>query len=71
MGQFEVFSFLHKADGWFTSREIAEQLGASLGSVTMSLKKLRESNLIDCRSGPKQNSYVYRGLCGSAAKKKP
>ena len=27
---------------WFTSKELSQELGISIGSVTMSLKKLRD-----------------------------
>jgi len=47
MGQQEVYSFLKKyKDKWFSTREISKKLGISLGSVTMSAKRLRESKLV-------------------------
>lgn len=47
MGQQEVFTFLKKnRNGWFTARQIAEKLKASFGSVTASLKRLRQSKQI-------------------------
>ena len=66
MGQQEVYDFLKKHRGeWFTSKEIAKLLMASLGSVTTCLKKLRESSAIDFeyrnRIGTtSKNAYVYR-----------
>jgi len=47
MGQQEVFTFL-KMNGnkWFTSRQIADKLKASYGSVSVSIMKLRRSGQI-------------------------
>ena len=65
MGQQEVYSLLkkHRAK-WFTSKEIASKLNASLGSVTTCLKKLRDSSAVNFKYPNKQgqgkNSYVYR-----------
>jgi len=42
MGQQEVFTFLKKnRNKWFTSRQIADKLKASYGSVSVSIMKLR------------------------------
>ena len=66
MGQQEVYDFLKKHKGkWFTSKEIADGLKASQGSVTTCLKKLRDSSAIDSEYkkglGPtKKNAYVYK-----------
>ena len=61
MGQQEVYDFLVKNKGkWFTSREISERLGVSIGSVTMSLKKLRKTNIIKYRNTGKRNTYQYK-----------
>ncbi len=61
MGQQEVYDFLTKNKGkWFTSREISEKLGVSIGSVTMSLKKLRKTNLIKYKNTGKRNTYEYK-----------
>ena len=47
MGQQEVYNFLKEHKGkWFTSKQISHETGVSIGSVTMSLKKLRKSQLI-------------------------
>jgi len=47
MGQQEVFNFLkNNRNGWFTSRQIADNLKASYGSVSVSLMKLRKSEQI-------------------------
>ena len=51
MGQQEVFTFLKEnRNNWFTAREIAEKLKASFTSVTLSLKKLRESKQIEYKT---------------------
>lgn len=65
MGQQEVYTFLKKNnDKWFTSKEIANKLSASLGSVTTCLKKLRDSSAVSFKypnkSGRSKNSYVYK-----------
>ena len=60
MGQQEVFSFLEGNKGdWFTSRDISEQLDVSIGSVTMSLKKLRNTNMIRYKNSGKRNTFQY------------
>ena len=47
MGQQEVFTFLKKnRNKWFTSRQIADKLKASYGSVSVSLMILRQSEQI-------------------------
>ena len=60
MGQQEVYNFLraHKGD-WFTSKEISEKIKVSIGSVTMSLKKLRKSQLIKYKNTGKRNEFHY------------
>lgn len=66
MGQQEVYDFLKKHKGrWYTSKEIADKLEASHGSVTTCLKKLRDSSAIDSQYGKglvpsRKNAYVYR-----------
>ncbi len=61
MGQQEVYDFLCKnTDKWFTSRDISEELGVSIGSVTMSLKKLRKTNMIQYKNSGKRNTYWYK-----------
>lgn len=61
MGQQEVYEFLLANLGsWFTSREIAEALGISIGSVTMSLKKLRKTSIIDFKNSGPRNTFSYR-----------
>ena len=66
MGQQEVYDFLKKHKGkWHTSKEIANGLKASVGSVTTCLQKLRDGSDIDFKygngAGPSgKNAYVYR-----------
>ncbi len=65
MGQQEVYTFLKKhRSKWFTSKEIADKLEASLGSVTTCLKKLRDSSSVSFKYSSKteqrKNSYVYK-----------
>ena len=66
MGQQEVYDFLKKHRGkWHTSKEIADGLKASVGSVTTCLKKLRDSSAIDFEYGKglglsRKNAYVYK-----------
>ena len=66
MGQQEVYNFLKKHKGkWFTSKEIADGLKASVGSVTTCLQKLRDSSAIDFEYGKgiglsRKNAYVYK-----------
>lgn len=61
MGQQEVYDFLCKnKDKWFTSRDISDALNVSIGSVTMSLKKLRKTNLIKYKNLGKRNTYFYK-----------
>ena len=50
MGQQEVFTFFKRnRHKWFTTRQIAERLKASFGSVTTSLKIMRESRQVNCK----------------------
>ena len=66
MGQQEVYDFLKKYKSrWHTSKEIANGLKASVGSVTTCLQKLRDSSAIDFEYGKgiglsRKNAYVYR-----------
>ena len=65
MGQQEVYTFLRKnRTKWFTSKDIANKLHASLGSVTTCLKKLRDSSAVSFKYPNKQgqgkNFYVYK-----------
>lgn len=66
MGQQEVYDFLkNHRNKWYTSKEIADKLKASQGSVTTCLKKLRDSSAINFKYkkgiGPtRKNAYVYK-----------
>ena len=46
-------------DQWYTSKQISEKLVVSIGSVTMSLKKLRKTNIIKFRNTGKRNTFQY------------
>jgi transcription initiation factor IIE alpha subunit len=60
MGQQDVYDHLLVHVGqWFTSKQIADALHISIGSVTMSLKKLRNSNAIAFRTMGARNSFQY------------
>ncbi len=59
MGQHEVLEFLKKHTGWFTSTEISKALDISIGSVTASLKKLREADMVDFKNQGRKNKYIY------------
>ena len=65
MGQQEVYTFLKKnRSKWFTSKDIAKKLAASLGSITTCLKKLRDSSSVSFKYPNKQkqgkNFYIYK-----------
>ena len=61
MGQQEVYAFLRDNKGkWFTSRDITLDLKISIGSVTMSLKKLRKANIIKFKNTGVRNTYKYK-----------
>ena len=59
MGQQDIYDFLKKNQTkWFTSKELSERLKISIGSVTMSLKKLRESKRVKFKQS-KRNTFQY------------
>ncbi|MCM2326094.1 MAG: hypothetical protein NDI94_06525 [Candidatus Woesearchaeota archaeon] len=62
MGQQEVYDFLKKnKTRWWSSKDIAEKLDASIGSVTTTLTKLRKRNDVKfVMSKEKTNMYLYR-----------
>ena len=68
MGQQEVFTFLGKSrNKWFTSRQIADKLKASYGSVSVSIMKLRQSGQIKFKKNKRRTKthgrvgiFVYR-----------
>ena len=65
MGQQDVCDFLKEhPNEWFTSREISGHLSISLGSITVTLKKLREHDeLLFLRIGNKpgkRQRYRYK-----------
>ena len=68
MGQQEVFNFLKKnRNKWFTSRQIADKLKVSYGSVSVSLMILRRSeqikfkkNKLRTKTSGRVGKFVYR-----------
>jgi len=59
MGQQDIYDFLKKHPArWYTSKELSEKLEISIGSVTMSLKKLRESKSVKFQT-TKRNMFKY------------
>ena len=72
MGQQEVFTFLKKyRNKWFTSRQIADKLKVSYGSVVTSIMKLRQSEQIRFKNNKtvikiqgRRGEYVYRHKWG-------
>ncbi|MBL7054351.1 hypothetical protein ISS05_01180 [Candidatus Woesearchaeota archaeon] len=45
---------------WFTTKQIANGLKASIGSVTNNIKKLRKSSLINFRATSRKNQFEYK-----------
>lgn len=59
MGQQDIYDFLkNNKEDWYTSKELSKHLGISIGSVTMSLKKLRESRSVKFQT-TKRNMFKY------------
>lgn len=60
MGQQEVYNFLKDNKGrWYTSKDISGNIRVSIGSVTMSLKKLRKSTMVKFKNTGKRNEFKY------------
>jgi len=61
MGQQEVFTFLKKnRNKWFTSRQVADKLKASYGSVCVSIMKLRLSGQVKFKKNKLHNKKQGR-----------
>lgn len=62
MGQQEVYNFLKKNKGkWWSSKDIAKSMDASLGSVTTTLTKLRKRDDVSFKMAKdKKNMYLYK-----------
>ena len=59
MGQQDIYDFLkNNKEDWYTSKELSKHLAISIGSVTMSLKKLRESRSVKFQT-TKRNMFKY------------
>lgn len=66
MGQQEVYDYLREhPSSWVSSHELANHLGISIGSITMSLKKLRKAGMIRFKRTGLRNAYVYSFKKGS------
>lgn len=60
LGQQDIYDYLVKHTGdWFSSHQLAEELGISIGSVTMSLKKLRKTDMVQYKRTGLRNAYLY------------
>jgi hypothetical protein len=62
MGQQEVYTFLsNNRNKWWTSKEVAAHMDASIGSVTTTLNKLRKrKDVMSKKSKIKTNAYLYK-----------
>ena len=62
MGQQEIYDFLKQNRAkWFSSKDISGILGTSIGSVTNSLRRLRESNFLTFReTEERRNTFLYK-----------
>jgi len=61
MGQQEVYDFLKKNKRkWFTSKDISNALGISIGSITACLKKLRRTETIAFETTGNRNEFRYK-----------
>jgi len=65
MGQQEVYNFLEKhPTNWFTSKDISNGINISIGSVTNSLRRMREKNEVQYKAiGTKYGNkkrYLYK-----------
>ena len=61
MGQYEVLEFLgENAEGWFTARQIAEQIDQPFSSVVHSVRRLRKSGMVEFK---KVAGQTVSGCC--------
>jgi transcription initiation factor IIE alpha subunit len=61
MGQQEVSDFLKRfRRKWFTSKQIAQNLKVSTGSVINNLSKLRKSRQVLFKKAGRANQYIYK-----------
>ena len=68
MGQQEVCDYINSQPkgNWYTSKQISEALNIGLGSVTVSLNKLRRKNFIEFKEARKTGKggtrYLYTSM---------
>jgi predicted transcriptional regulator len=65
MGQQDVYNLLkNHPNEWFTSRDISKEINISVGSVTVCIKRLRESNEVLYKARGKRvgkrTQYLYK-----------
>lgn len=61
MGQQDIIEYLDTHKGkWYSSHELSKSLGISIGSITMSLKKLRKSEMVKYKRTGMRNAFLYR-----------
>ena len=62
MGQQDVYQFLREHPGeWFTSKQINESIGISIGAIAESLRKMRVNDEIEYRgTGCRGTRYQYK-----------
>ena len=61
MGQQEIYDLLKEnKTKWLNSKEITEILDISIGSVTNSLRKLRETGAVKFRESGNKNQFEYQ-----------
>ncbi|MDI6918007.1 MAG: hypothetical protein QMC80_09460 [Thermoplasmatales archaeon] len=65
MGQQDIYNFLkNHPNEWFTSRDVSKGINTSVGSATVCLKRLRESNEVLYKTRGKRvgkrAQYLYK-----------
>ncbi len=59
MGQQEVFSFLRTHSGeWWSAQDLTEKLDITIGSVTASLRKLRQFGQVTSKREGRKNYFM-------------
>lgn len=61
-----MFDYLRKNPAkWVSSHDLAKDLDISIGSITMSLKKLRKTSMVRFKRTGMRNAYMYSFKKGS------